>query len=542
MMPVGALMLPSLMACGPGLVLTADSGSAEADSGERDSAVLDTTDSGETSETGQTSDSGEVRVPSMVIQVRDSYLPGIPIIVRIEIRDSEGRVDRSLWDAEAELSVQDGSVLLVPDRVTLFNGLGSALVQVSGDQDFTLTATVGDWRASRALRVLGDEPLKEVSGLLVGEALTWSGIVRVTGDARVPAGSTLSVLPGTLVLLDGVASGTQGTDLDIEGSIEALGTANAPITFTATDPGSPWGELHHGSADPSVYRYVHLTRGAHSPIGGHTDTGPVVRMVGSAVSFEHCVISDLGGKAMQVSAGSELAMLDCHVARASMGPETDASGVTIEDSWFTEMIGEDDNDGIYFHEQIEGQPLIFRGGVVASGTDDGIDTSTATLTIEDVIVRDWADKGITVYDGTVKVLHSLITDCDKGLSSKSQGVDPVLVTVDHVTFADNVIDVQARNRDDLPDAVIQYVIKNSILWSEQAIQTDYDPAYIQVSYSDLSSGWEGIGNLSSDPGFVDPIGHDYHLAAESPCVDAGDPAGELDADGSVQDQGVFPYR
>ncbi len=527
-LPIGPLMWSCLLSCGPAVI------------GSGDSGVVDSAGP-EPTETGETGDSGELSEPSVVLQVRDSYLPGIPVVVRVEVHDAGGSIDRGLWDAVAVLSVEDERASLVPDRVTLFNGLGSALVRVSGTEDLTLTATVGERSAHRSLRVLTDDPVTEVSGPLFGDALTWSGVVRVTGDAQVPAGSTLSVLPGTLVLLDGVAAGTEGVDLDIAGSIEALGTSEAPITFTAADPELPWGELHHDSAEPSAYRFVHLTRGAHSPTGGHTDSGPVVRLVASSVSFDHCVISDLGGKAMQVSRSSDLAMTACHVARATMGPETDSSAVSVEDSWFTEMVGEDDNDGIYFHEQIVGRPLVFRGGVVASGTDDGIDTSAASVTIEDVVIRDWADKGVTVYDGTVEVLRSLIVDCDKGISSKSQGVDPVAVTVDHVTLADNAIAVQSRDRDDLPDAVIEYEITNSILWSEQAIQTDYDPADIQVSYSDLSTAWEGIGNLNADPAFVDPSGHDYHLTSGSPAIDSGDPAAEADPDGSRSDQGVFPY-
>jgi hypothetical protein len=46
-------------------------------------------------------------------------------------------------------------------------------------------------------------------------------------------------------------------------------------------------------------------------------------------------------------------------------------------------------------------------------------------------------------------------------------------------------------------------------------------------------------NISADPAFADPLDGDYHLTAESACIDAGDPADPLDPDGTVADQGVY---
>jgi hypothetical protein len=49
-------------------------------------------------------------------------------------------------------------------------------------------------------------------------------------------------------------------------------------------------------------------------------------------------------------------------------------------------------------------------------------------------------------------------------------------------------------------------------------------------------------NIFLDPQFVDTAAGDYHLAAGSPCIDAGDPALDLDPDGTIADMGAFYYH
>ena len=500
---------------------------------------------------------GEPATRRLQIIARDSYLEAIPLLVRLEIRDEPGELATEVWDAEARLSTEPGDVKLSSTVVTLRNGIGSVLVTVTGGTEsltgFTLTATVGDLEARHPLVNLGpliktgEYPVTEVEGVLPAALVEWSGLVHVTGDTAVPDGGTLRVHPGTLILIDGVDSGEDGSDISVEGTIDVQGSEERPVTFTASDPSRPWGELDHDEAEPSVYRYAHITRAGHSPRGGHTNTGPAIRSRGgSEIRFEFCAVSDNAGKVMQAR-GAALEFLECLLSRSVMGPEIDNSSLIFERSYILEMYGRDDNDGIYLHSQSEGQTMTIVGSVVASGDDDAIDTLGSEVTIIDCIVRDYADKGVSVFHDEVTVSRCLIVGNDIGISAKTGNDRLATVHVENSTLVGNRIGIQAENKGgDEPDARIVYEVTSSILrhsGDEKAtsVHTDYDPEDIHIRYSDVEDGWPGEGNISENPLFVDPGAHNYRLRSDSPCIDAGDPEAERDPDGTPADMGVFPY-
>ncbi len=77
------------------------------------------------------------------------------------------------------------------------------------------------------------------------------------------------------------------------------------------------------------------------------------------------------------------------------------------------------------------------------------------------------------------------------------------------------------------------------------IWNDYPqyPERIDIRYTDIGAkeSWFGTGNFDANPLFVDSTG-DFRLRTGSPCIDAGDPSGELDADGTRADQGALPVN
>ncbi|HTE04933.1 MAG TPA: right-handed parallel beta-helix repeat-containing protein, partial [Planctomycetota bacterium] len=67
------------------------------------------------------------------------------------------------------------------------------------------------------------------------------------------------------------------------------------------------------------------------------------------------------------------------------------------------------------------------------------------------------------------------------------------------------------------------------------------PEAVTISYSNIQNGWPGVGNIDAHPKWIDGPAGDYGLAPSSPCINTGDPAGPIDADGSPADMGAVPY-
>lgn len=59
-----------------------------------------------------------------------------------------------------------------------------------------------------------------------------------------------------------------------------------------------------------------------------------------------------------------------------------------------------------------------------------------------------------------------------------------------------------------------------------------------LSYCRTDNGFAGVGNIASDPEFVDFVS--FGLMASSPCIDAGDPT-TFDPDGTRADMGAIPF-
>lgn len=81
-------------------------------------------------------------------------------------------------------------------------------------------------------------------------------------------------------------------------------------------------------------------------------------------------------------------------------------------------------------------------------------------------------------------------------------------------------------------------IVNSIIQDSISVSVG---ATLDASYSNFQHWVPGPGNHSADPLFEDPENLNFHLLAESPCINGGDPDLPLDVDGSIADMGYYVY-
>ncbi|MHA3773525.1 lamin tail domain-containing protein [Verrucomicrobiota bacterium sgz303538] len=453
--------------------------------------------------------------------------------------------------------------------------------------NFTLSASIaGSSSASKAITSRFGQPQTPASGTLPAGETIWSGIVNVTGDVTVPAGSTLTIQPGTHVLMAGTAAAgdTTGAKLIVNGTLNAVGTASQPISITTADPNARWGQINFSNAQPSTLSYVMLSHAGHSSGVGHTGRGPMLRVSNSSVTIDDTVLADGSAKAIYSSGTCNFTIRRSLITRMVTGPELeDGASLLMEDSNIQLILPDyrdssspapDDEDCLYVHNST-GRPVTVRRCVFARCGDDVFDCLAGPITVEDSILREGWDKGMSLLNNDLTISRTLIIDCDKAIVPKSNAAVTRTINVDRVTMVSEDHDtsqspwgyaVAPSNADpDTPStglytqnksgqsntgAILAITAKNCIILAKEPVKVDapYSPANTVVTYSDTfdtdtagAPAWTGTGNLATDPLFVSTAGKDFHLQANSPCVDSGDPASGNDADNSRADMGALPF-
>jgi parallel beta-helix repeat protein/predicted outer membrane repeat protein len=92
----------------------------------------------------------------------------------------------------------------------------------------------------------------------------------------------------------------------------------------------------------------------------------------------------------------------------------------------------------------------------------------------------------------------------------------------------------------------EVTLTNCVLWADTPEEIYLDERTLVVTYSDVQSGWPGVGNIDVDPCFMQPgywdangawLEGDYRLMLDSPCINAAEPnyvtgPNETDLDGN----------
>ena len=402
---------------------------------------------------------------------------------------------------------------------------GATRVAVNGD-DAAVVSSNGMWSLTRLLRPgmnrfyiaaldgsgnilsnLTQDIVYQASAQFIGGTLpggtAWndpSVIMRVTNALVVPAGQTLDIGPGVVVLLTPNASiiATNGGTLNIAGMDE-----NAAFFLPAD--GTPWGSLMAAGTNSSLtIRHAEIV------------SAQVRSLNGGTVLMEDSVARELPAGSREIVAAVNGGGLTLRRSRLNRFTEIDArdTPVLVEDCLLEGFF----IDGL----DIKGAnvPLVVRGTTLrfASPTNsnaDALDFGPGPGTVERCLIHDFPDKGVSIGGARgTSIRDTLIYRCGIGISAYAS-TNIVLVnntiaaSLQGILFCDN------------PTPAIG-VATNLIVWGNTNNVVITNTSTLAIEFSDLEgTNYPGLGNVSSDPLFVNAAAHDYRLSVGSPALGTG---------------------
>jgi hypothetical protein len=343
----------------------------------------------------------------------------------------------------------------------------------------------------------------------------------------------------TVLALDGIYTGDGNRDIDLAGRLITVRSANGPDTCIIDCQGT-----HN---DPHRGFYFHSRETTGAVLDGLTIAGGYITTWGggggifcqnrSGPTITNCIITEnttqeqWGGGISCYDASSPF-ILNCVIAANAAatggGISTEASSPTIFACVITDNTVGSSGGGIHCGG---GSPTITNCVIADNGADSG--------------------GGIRCASGSPTIRNCLIAgnlaDSLSGGGMYSAGTP----TITNCTFT-------ANEADDYGGGMYCFnstlTVSNCIFWNNTALVPElavWWDSHLTILYSDVQGGeadiyvgsnctlnW-GDGNIDADPLFADPAGADYHLTADSPCVDTGDPAfvpqpDERDIDGQMR--------
>lgn len=334
-----------------------------------------------------------------------------------------------------------------------------------------------------------------VSGTLPGDT-TWSGTVNVTGDVTVPSGLTLTILPGTTVIISALSDDTGGgieptkVELIVQGTLTAVGTLTSRITFT-DNAAVPAPQDWHG------VRFL----------PGGTGT----------VSY-----SDLQWGAKTINIDNSSPTITYNDIRNSAGAVYAGNGAlpVIRNNTFL-------SNGTAIEGNLASPTL--EKNLVASSSKTGIKLVGSNSLVMSNELRGNAT-AINVTSGSPQITNNMI-----------YGNDGTAVSIDsasNTTVLNNTINDNKTGVD--VDATSTATIKNNIITNSKASGNGIRVAVggiANISYNDVwnntinyNGATPGVGDISANPLFTNAAAGDLHLLWGSPAIDAATSVGASTSD------------
>lgn len=344
--------------------------------------------------------------------------------------------------------------------------------------------------------------------------ITWTlaeSPVNLSSTFTVDGGVTLTIEAGVEVNLSSGVS-----ILAINGShINVVGTKADPVVLKRAGA-SEWGAISATGAGGSLTI-------RHAEISG----GQVRFLTGVTGLAENCYIHGSNASAMvYANFAADVRLYRCKMSDYS---ETNFKSTLIV---LEECLFEAANaDAVDFDAAPPGSAIrrcTFRNGPAGTNTD-AIDLGpnagvpSRSVVIEDCLMFNFSDKGVSIGDGPddaedILVRNCLMYDLARGVQVKHGGV----VHVQGCTIVDTGIALHGFEKSGGTGGGILNDCYDNIL-SNNVSEIVLEPSSVlEISYSNThGSDWPGAGNINADPLFRDPAVRDYRLLPGSPSIGTG---------------------
>lgn len=361
--------------------------------------------------------------------------------------------------------------------------------------------------AGTVLTNLIQDVVYEVNALHVGGTISastfWTNrneVIHVTNNVSVANGATLEIGLDAVILLSPAVSITALTN----SAITSIGNELTRAYFLPASSAA-WGGLTANGTNSSL-----TIRNA------DVVSGQVRLLNGGTMLLEDMTIRDLpdlGREVIEAVNGAGLTMRRVYMTRFAEG-DSQNTPVLVEDSLLEGFLV----DGLDI--KATNSPLVVRRTTLRNADPnnsnaDGIDFGPGAGTVENCLIHDFPDKGVSIggAPGTV-IRDSLIYKCGIGISAYSSSNCLFYNT----TVAACSNGVFLRNN---PDPALASAT-NLIVWRNSHNIIVTNTSALDIRFSDVEgTNFPGVGNISADPLFASIALDDYRLAAGSPCIGTG---------------------
>jgi hypothetical protein len=398
---------------------------------------------------------------------------------------------------------------------------------------------------------------------LISADTTLSGTNLIQSAVVVTNGAVLTLEPGTQMLMN-----TNAT-LVVYGQLLANGTSNQPVVFTRATTAARWRQIRFVRAADSRFRncvieYANCA-GDHQnyyywDIPCDTNSLPRARNYTEAVlalathlDIEGCTFRNLvsgtgagEGDAIALISDDRVfsgpasgRILNCRFLNIGQGVHTRFSYVLIEGCLFSGKGG--DNDGVDLYGESVPRPLI-RRNVFLPGHEDAINPTRCSAIIIENLFSGGDDHGVVLRDKCAPVvMNNIIRNFTNACIAVQNQCDALIANNTIINSARGIRFFDHFTRHGEPYCLFpgsgRATIINNIIWncpvSLELTDSPDGHSWASVSYCNIQNGQAGAtleanstliwgpGNTNVNPQFVSLAATNYHLLANSPCIDAG---------------------